>query len=232
MFRLANEPFKSEPGLHKLATYVLTESIKNHLSIFFEEGWQEASPDEWMDYVREGKVLSLIPDELENELLEAGIAPEPFFNHKVTQMMEQLMDPEPITFDLLGEYILAKMIHYFEYWELSYPAKTIDAVIPELKAELWSYYQAMEDYEKDFDEEDRVGYNAKRDTERVLKALTDVKSFLSSESFDDSFIFWDADYTLIDDWGLGAVLKACQDGLLASRGYDTQEVERMVGGLI
>lgn len=115
MFRLANESFKAEPGLHKLATYVLTESIKNYVAVFFDEGWQDAPQDEWMDCVKEGKIMGLIPHELENELLEAGIAPEPFFTHKVTQMMEQLMDPEPITFDLLGEYILAKMIHYFEY---------------------------------------------------------------------------------------------------------------------
>lgn len=232
MFRLANEPFKSEPGLHKLATYVLTESIKNHLSIFFEEGWQEASPDEWRDYVREGKVLSLIPDELEEELHEAGIAPELFFSHKVAQMMQQLVDPEPIIFDLMGEYLLAKMIRYFELRDLTIPVTSIQSVLPELKAELLNYYQALEDYEKEFDEEDRVGYDAKQDTERTLKGLTEVKSFLSVDAIEDSFVFWDADYTFIDDWGFGAVLKECQDGCLVCRGYGQEEVNQILSGLI
>lgn len=232
MFRLANNPFKSDPRLNELATYVLTESIKSHLATFFDEEWEEAPQDEWVDYVKQGKVLDLIPLELEEEFEEAGFSADIFFSHKVAQMMEQLLDPEPITFDLIGEYVLAQMIYYFKRRNQSYPAKTVEPVICELKDALLKHYQALEDYEKDFDEEDRFGYEAKRDSEKALKALTDVKSFLDDEWEDENYVFWDADYTLIDDWGLGAVLKECGEGCLAVRGYGPEEVERMVDGLI
>ena len=231
MFRIANQAFQSNPELQQLASQVLTEVIKTHLAFLFEEGWEQAPRDRWAEYVVASKLMELIPEPLMEELEDADIDPFFFFSHKIVQMMTELLDPEPITFDLLGEYLLAALIDYCLMLDLEAFSEKAEALIPTLKTKLFDHYQALEEDEKDLEEEWKVGYDAVADTHSTLHALTDFKNFLSVDEEND-YVFWDADYTLIDDWGLGAVLKECGEGCLAVRGYGPEEVKRMVDGLI
>lgn len=232
MFRIVEDAFKEKQELNELASFVLTEVIKAHLEPFFDEGWDEASVEEWIDFVREDEVLWLVPMELETELEEAGLDAGIFFAKKIAQMMEDLNKPEQVTFDLLGEYLLAKLIQYYNHIQEELIPLTVKEVLPQLKKLLFEYYRELEVSDQEEEEEYRVGYNAVTDTQKALKQLLQFKNFLLTEEEDFNFVFWDVDYEFIDEWGLGSVLKECQEGCLVQRGYGGNYVHQMLNELI
>lgn len=232
MFRIVEDAFKEKQELNELASFVLTEMIKAHLEPFFDEGWDEASVEESVDFVREDQVLWLVPIELETEVEEAGLDAGVFFAKKIAQMMEDLNKREQVTFDLLGEYLLAKLIQYYNQIQEDLTPLTVKEVLPQLKKLLFEYYRELEVSDQEEEEEYRVGYNAIADTQTALKQLLQFKNFLLTDEEDFNFVFWDVDYEFIDEWGLGSVLKECQEGCLIQRGYGGNYVNQMLNGLI
>lgn len=217
MFRLANDLFKEEKELYELATSIVTETIVDHLAFYFEEGWESASHNQLYQKVNQGKVKNLIPRKLSLEIERLGINQEQFVAKKVAQMMSQLKAEEGHTFDVFNEYLLAQMIETQRNQGWDYTLGYVKELLPELRKSIREYAKSYLDFE-DVKERNRF-------VRQSINSLTKFHTFLDMDDYlEANCVFWDADYTYIDDWGLDGFVWACLRGIMDCRGYGIEYI--------
>ena len=215
MFRLANNAFKEEKKLQELATFVVTETIRAYLMDYFMSMNEFIPENELYRFVDIRKVRRILPNKLLNEMDGLDIDTNRFLRKKVAQMLNELNSKTAHTFDVFNEYLLAKMIKYAYLNEVEYRIDEVEEVMEELEERLFNY---IENYREDDDWEEPPG-----SVSSMLEGLTDFHSFLIGD--EENFVFWDADYTFIDDWGMNGFLWACSIGIMDVRGYSAEYIK-------
>ena len=202
MFRLAREPFKENQELRELATYCMTKTIEHQLKNYFEAGWQNEPAETLYTKVKKHRIYRLVPDELIEELEEANLDAYTFLAKKIAQMMLELRSEEEITFDILNEYLLAKMI-------LMRRSRGLSGLAPEVKRNLDRLKRLVHDYVSEYLAEDFEFEPGEQEVyeEEMVASLTQFSAFFSNGRAEESeFIFWDYDFALFDECGLWRAL--------------------------
>lgn len=205
MFRLAEGPFVEDKELKDLATFCLTKTIEHQLANYFEAGWKNEPAETLYQKVKTRRIVTLVPPHVYLELWELGVDPATFLKKKVAQMMLQLQSEEEITFDLFNEYLLAKMIEKRSSRGLSGIAPTVQTRLATLKEKVHSYVD-----ETMREELEEWGGDIELYEEEIVMFLTQFSSLLDQgEEKTEGYVFWDYDYTFIEEWGLKNVLSQC-----------------------
>lgn len=243
MFRLANGKFVENKELKKVATECLTETIKIYLENYFHVGYEKEDENTLYTKVDYPTLVDLIPYKLLCEMEESNIDEELFLRKKTAEFMNILNSKEEITPDIFIEYLLYRMIitESNEWFEESEKLKKLKPVLRRLLEENSKCY-AEEVYLCDYEEDENGNYIdqdgefvSKEKYNKILKAyqkqyveknMTNLTDLPNMSIDDDSFVFWDWDFSFFDEWGFEPILKKMSKGIIADMaGYGEEYIK-------
>lgn len=217
MFQLANFYFEEVPELEDLATFCLTETIKEHLKIYFDDDYNTCSSEELFTKVKIEKLKKIFPEEILNEMESIGVNSKLFISKKLAQFMNMLNDTDTNVPDIFIEYMLYNMIKCNRNKNKSNDgmANTVVEHIPKLQNLIREY---AKDY-LDFTGEMKLA----KYVINAICALTVFNDLLGPDEYD--FTFWDFDFSCFDSWGFEITLYLAAYGDFGrSGGYDIDYV--------
>lgn len=221
MFKLANNSFRGNEELERVATECLTEAIKIYLENYFIIGYENEEKETLYKKVNLSEVIDLLPSKLLCEMEESDINIGLFLQKKMAEFMNILNSKESITPDIFIEYLLYRMvITENENWIIeSNKLKEMKPILKKLLeedsreyTEDFLYFEQDEngnyiDCEGNFiskDEYNKILKEAQEDyVERSMINLTCLPNMSIDE---DSYAFWDWDFSFFDDWGFESTL--------------------------
>jgi hypothetical protein len=208
MFRLVDNAFEENNELHTMAVYCLTETIKAHLAMYFEEDYEKVMEQDIYTKVKLDEIYKLFPDKLINNMINMGVDISLFLPKKIAQFMILLKKQDEETPDVFIEYVLYKMMLKQSEMRFDFTTKEVVDKKVELKKLLRTY--AKEELCID-DVKDRNNYVKEQS---IL--LTEFTRMLGD---DNSLAFWDWDFDFFDEWGFESVIKEMAYGVLEQLGY-------------
>jgi hypothetical protein len=219
MFRLGDDAFKENNELHTMAVYCLTETIKVHLKIYFEEGYENEHEQDMYRKVKLAEVYKLFPDQLVKNMINMGVNTSLFLPKKIAQFMLLLKNQEEETPDLFIEYVLYRMILEHSKWGVDFTTTEVFDKKLQLKKLLRTYAK------EELDLDDVKERNKFVKEHSIL--LTKFTHMLGSKESDyDSLAFWDYDFLFFDEWGFENAIKESAHGMFGQqRGYGLEYTE-------
>jgi len=209
MFRIANKEFEKNEELYNLATYCLTETIKNYLKVYFNRDYETFCAEELYKKVNWESVFKIFPSKLINEIKIFGIEPREFISKKIAQFMNLLNETEENTPDIFIEYIFYLMIQNERKSNFYIIPNNVSEKIPELKKMVRVYVKENDEFE---DAKERNKYIKDR-----ITFMTCFPSLLGED--DESLAFWDWDFSFFDEWGFEETIMSSAYGVLVNCGY-------------
>lgn len=241
MFRLAKSVVgNDDKKLEKIATECVTESIKNSLKCFFNEGYENASKEELYRYANFQEISNIIPYNLYLEIEDSGIDAKLFLRKKMAQFMNILNDEEEITPDIFIEYLLYRLKNVADIYHTADTRETKNrkAVLRRLlkkhafdyveEYKLYGYERIDDDCYLD-DEGNQISldeYNRlseKYQKEFVRDTIKNLNNLHEMSIDDDSFLFFDWDFSFFDDWGFERTLMEFAHGMAGIMSGYTKE---------
>lgn len=224
MLELVENDFAQSEELETLARYCLTETIKNHIRIYFEEGFEEVPEDQLYHKVNVQKVKYILSIPFYEEICEIQHNPDRFLKKKVAQLWQLLANEETQTPDLFLKYLLYRMVIFSRFHKKVKHQTPTEEDKKRLKKLLKSFVKN----ELDFDEGDEAAM--KKLEKEYFHILTDMRYLLGyPEASDNSLTFDDWDFTFFDDVGIKNTLHAYCIGPFAHEGYDIEGIFASVG---